>query len=70
MLTRSVSVRLPRDHAALARMLEDRSSKAARMALAVSATNIKSSNEDKTMRQVILFRIGFIKQDIDRSLIN
>ena len=41
-LTISVSVRLPRDQAALARTFGDRSSRAARIVLAVSATNITS----------------------------
>ena len=42
MLALSVSVRLPRDQAALARTFVHRSSRAARMVFAVSATNITS----------------------------
>lgn len=41
-LTRSVSVRFPRDQAALRRTFAHRSSRAARRAFAVSVTNITS----------------------------
>lgn len=41
-LAMSVSVRLPSDQAALARTLGERSSRAVRVAFAVSATNITS----------------------------
>ena len=41
-LMMSVSVRLPNDQAALTRTLGERSSRAVRMVLAVSATNITS----------------------------
>lgn len=42
MLTIRVSVRFPRDQAALARTFVDRSLRAARIVFAVSATNITS----------------------------
>lgn len=47
MLTVSVSVRLASDQAALARTLGKRSSRAARMVFAVSATNMTSCQEKK-----------------------
>lgn len=66
MLTMSVSVRLPRDHAAFARTLGERSSRAVRMALAVSATNITSCGRQKIYSKVSqvksnhLFEMGTI----------
>lgn len=44
-LTRSVSVRFPRDHAAFSRTFAHRSSRAARSAFAVSVTNITSCSD-------------------------
>lgn len=62
MLTMSVSVRLPSDQAAFARTLGERSSRAVRMALAVSATNITSCGRQKKVSKVKPMQNTFLNE--------
>lgn len=60
MLMIRVSVRLPRDHAALARTLGDLSQREFRMAFAVSATNITSCKSENLMQSEEVLRTQVI----------
>jgi len=67
-LTISASVRLPRDQAALARTFGDRSSRAARIVFAVSATNITSWERENRSRFNGSSRVRRVRRGAQRGL--